>query len=110
MESPTGEEIYMYVGSPNTMGHGEVFTEPPVYPGPPQDLPPWRPPLSPPTGGVSLLRLRKHGFVAVEGQSRPLLPLVNSTGGWGIYEPLHTQILVTLTVFIQQGFSPGCTF
>jgi hypothetical protein len=80
MESPTGEEVYMYVGSPNTIGHGEVFTEPPVYPDPPQDLPPWRPPLSPPTGGVSVLRVRKHGFVAVEGPSRPLLPLANTTG------------------------------
>eukprot|EP01051_Picozoa_sp_SAG22_P002777 SAG22_NODE_127_length_18798_cov_11.748757_9_plen_361_part_00 len=59
---------------------GEVFTEPPVYPGLPKDLPPWRPPLSPPTGEISLLRVRKHGFVAVEGPSRPLLPLANTTG------------------------------
>jgi sucrose-6-phosphate hydrolase SacC (GH32 family) len=79
MESPTGEELYMYVGSPNTMGHGEVFTTPPVYPGSPKDLPPWRPPLSPPTGGISLLRVRKHGFVAVEGPTSSLLPLANST-------------------------------
>ena len=80
MESPSGEEVFMFVGSPNTMGHGEVFTEPPIYPGSPKDLPPWRPPLSPPTGGISLLRVRKHGFVAVEGPSRPLLPLTNTTG------------------------------
>ena len=75
-----GEEVFLYVGSPNTIGHGEVFVEPPVYPGPPSALPPWRPPLSPPTGGISLLRVRKHGFVAVEGPSRPLLPLANTTG------------------------------
>ena len=78
MESPTGEEVFMYVASPNTMGHGEIFTEPPVYPG--SLLPPLRPPPKPPNGGISLLRLRKHGFVAVEGPSRPLLPLANSTG------------------------------
>ena len=87
MESPTGEEVYLYVGSPNTIGHGEIFTEPPIYPGLPKDLPPLRPPLSPPAGGISLLRVRKHGFVAAEGPSRPRLPLTNTTGCRGTDYP-----------------------
>ena len=32
MESPTGEEVLMYVASPGAMGHGEIFTVPPVEP------------------------------------------------------------------------------
>jgi hypothetical protein len=36
--------------------------------------------LSGNNSAISLLRVRKHGFVAVEGPSRPLSPLTNSTG------------------------------
>jgi hypothetical protein len=77
MQSPTGEEVFMYVASPGAMGHGEIFTEPPVEPV--TRVPSVRPQLGN-NSAISLLRVRKHGFVAAEGPSRPLLPLVNTTG------------------------------
>ena len=67
----------MFVASPGAMGHGEIFTEPPVEPV--HKVPSVRPQLGN-NSAISLLRVRKHGFVAVEGPSRPLLPLANSTG------------------------------
>ena len=77
MESPNGEEVFMYVASPGALGHGEIFSEPPVEPV--HKVPSVRPQLGN-NSAISLLRVRKHGFVAVEGPSRPLLPLTNSTG------------------------------
>ena len=77
MESPNGEEVFMYVASPGALGHGEIFSEPPVEPV--KKVPSVRPQLGN-NSAISLLRVRKHGFVAVEGPSRPLLPLTNSTG------------------------------
>eukprot|EP01043_Picozoa_sp_COSAG02_P043785 COSAG02_NODE_3846_length_6153_cov_1.953089_5_plen_436_part_00 len=71
MESPLGEEVLLYVASPGARGHGEDQRSP--GPGPA---------LQPQLGNrsaISLLRLRKHGFVAVEGPSRPMLPLTNTT-------------------------------
>ena len=77
MESPNGEEVYMYLASPGAMGHGEIFTEPPVEPV--TKVPSVRPQLGN-NSAISLLRVRKHGFVAVEGPTRPLSPLSNSSG------------------------------
>ena len=65
------------MASPGALGHGEIFTKPPVEPT--HQVPSVRKLLGN-NSAISLLRLRKHGFVAVEGPSRPLLPLTNTSG------------------------------
>ena len=59
------------------LGHGEIFVEPPVEPV--HSVPAVRKQLGN-NSAITLLRVRKHGFVAVEGPSGPLSPLSNSSG------------------------------
>ena len=77
MGSPSGEEVFAYVASPGALGHGEIFVEPPVEPV--HSVPAVRKQLGN-NSAITLLRVRKHGFVAVEGPSGPLSPLSISSG------------------------------